>query len=1063
MKLFELLNGITVEEVRGAASAQAQASALDIEVNEVCDDSRKVEPGDLFVALPGRTVDGHLFVALAKQRGAVAVIGERFLPTDEAPLQVRVANAARALAVLAANRYGRPAESLNLIAVTGTNGKTTTTHLVEAMLEEAGQPTGLVGTIAYRFRDKSWPAPFTTPTPTILHQALFEMRAQGAAAVALEASSHALALDRLHGVSFRVAALTNLTQDHLDLHGDMEQYFLAKARLFTEHLLSPAGRAVVPIDDPYGRRLLSMLPVERCVTVSLTGQADVSLQSEQVTIEGIHAVLRTPVGEVKISSHLTGYFNLSNLALAAGIGVALGLPAKVIGSGLSRLLGVPGRLERVPLPRGLAGPSVFVDYAHTPDALARALSTLRALPAQSNGKNGRLFVVFGCGGDRDAGKRPLMGQVAAHAADVVILTSDNPRSEDPQRIIDMIAEGVTAPDEALRHALPKLERAAMATAPSGYFIELDRRLAIQVALASAQKEDVVLIAGKGHENYQIIGATQRPFDDREEAHKALLLRPEATPRGTAPSATSGAISMPVPAVASTIELPLERVLAATGGKLIRGGAHKFTAVTIDSRQVVPGALFIAVRGQNHDGHEFAEKAAYAGAAGLLVDRGRAPKLPESTPVAVIEVGDTHVALGQLSRAHREAPEIANKLRVVAVTGSSGKTTTKDLIAAILTAHAGDPAEVQKTEGNLNNHFGLPLSLLRLRPGQRFAVFELGMSARGEIAYLTSLCRPNVGVITNVGRAHLCSLGTVDNIAAAKGELFSGLLDGATAVYAASTGHARIHSQAVLAGAAPKSGRLRAMTVLGEGELKANGLSPSVVYELRSLSTDGLELTLRCISPTSGALEAEVLAQVPLFGVHHAENAALAAAAALALEVPPSAIAQGLGRVIPGSHRGQVLEVAGRKILDDCYNANPESTVAALRTLAALARASAPPLDEPGDAKKGAVRAVAVLGDMLELGPDENAMHVEVGEVAASCGLSLLIAVGPRAAHIAEGAARRGLRALHVDSAAAAAAAASRATAKGDWILIKGSRGMALEHVLGSLRTELEGASPSEAR
>lgn len=1047
MKLTELLRGVAIEEVSGQ---QGSLELPAIDIRDVRDDSRHVESGDLFVAMSGQTVDGHAFVATAKQRGAAAVIVEKMLPLTDAPLQIRVASTARALAEVAANRYGRPADALTLVAVTGTNGKTTTTHLVEAMLEEAGQPTGLLGTIAYRFRDKSWPAPFTTPTAIILHQTLAELRAQGATGVALEASSHALQLDRLHGVHFRVAALTNITQDHLDFHGDMEQYFAAKAKLFLDgqHLLPKerGGRAVLPIDDPYGRRLAAMLPAGQKLTVSAHDEADVSVQSAQITIDGITAVLKTPVGEVALNSRLTGGFNLSNLMLAAGIGAALGLSAEVIGRGLSRLPGVPGRLERVGLPRGMAGPSVFVDYAHTPDALERALTTLRPLSAGGAARGGRLVVVFGCGGDRDAGKRAQMGQVAARAADLSIITSDNPRSEDPQRIIDMILEGVTI-GTAGRGT--RLDRAALATAATGYTVEVDRRQAIAAAIAAARPEDVILIAGKGHEDYQIVGGVRHPFDDREEAQKALFARPDAAPRsgpGMTGASSSGTLQA-VPAVAPNIELPLERVVASTGGKLVRGGAHKFTAVTIDSRAVVPGALFVAVRGQNHDGHNFCAQAVSAGAAGLLVDRGRAPKLPDGTAVAVIEVGDTHVALGQVARAHREAPEIAGKLRVVAVTGSSGKTTTKDLIASIFLSHVQDPAEVVKTEGNLNNHFGVPLTLLRIRPGQRFAVVELGMSGRGEIAYLTSLCRPNVGVITNVGPAHLLQLGTVDNVAAAKGELFSGLTDGAAAVYLGGPEHGRIATQATSAGAAARSGRLRAVTALREGE-SPSGQSPSVVYRVFGQTEEGLEMELRCLSPVSGNLGAPVVARVPLVGVHHADNAALAAAAALSLDVPPTVIAQGLGRVLPGKHRGQLLTVAGRRVLDDCYNANPASTVAALKTLVALQ-------------KKG--RTVAVLGDMLELGPDEAALHAEVGEAAASCGVSLVVAVGPLSANIAKSAAARGIATVTAASAEAAAAAVAKQSAPGDWILIKGSRGMALEHVLDHLRAKLEGASSSEAR
>ncbi|HRI54593.1 MAG TPA: UDP-N-acetylmuramoyl-L-alanyl-D-glutamate--2,6-diaminopimelate ligase, partial [Pseudomonadota bacterium] len=786
-------------------------------------------------------------------------------------IQLQVKSAAQALAVIAANRYGRPADVLTLVGITGTNGKTTTNFLVEALLQEAGLVPGLLGTITYRYRGRSYPAPFTTPTALLLHRILAEMGEQGVRAVTLETSSHALALGRLHGVRFRVAAFTNLTQDHLDFHHTMEEYYAAKASLFHEHLLPPelGGMAVLNIDDSYGRRLAAELPAARRLTVSIDGPADISVLTERISIDGIAATLRTPIGEVALSCGMTGRFNLANLAVATGIGVALGLPASLIGRGLSQVSGVAGRLERVASPRGGRGPSIFVDYAHTPDALARALAALKPLTTppltttSPTGRRGRLIVVFGCGGARDAGKRPQMGQVAARDADVVVVTSDNPRTENPQAIIDSIVAGlllpVTAAGSAPAGPPPRLERQALATAGQGYYVEPDRRQAITAAVLGARADDVVLIAGKGHEDYQIVGTTKHRFDDREEVQRALAQRDTPSTRsGSAPVVGATAT------LAATIELPVERIVAATQGKLLRSGPHKFSAVTIDSRLVIPGSLFVAVRGERHDGHSFIGQALAAGATGILVERDKPlPELAAGVTVAVIEVPDTLVALGQLARAHRDAPEIASRLRVVAVTGSSGKTTTKDLIAAILTAHASDPSEVLKTDGNLNNHIGVPLTLLRLRPGQRYAVVEMGMSARGEIAYLTSLARPDVGVITNIGPAHLESLGSLENVALAKGELFSGLLDGAAVVYlggASAEGgplaaerlqgperdraslQLEVHKQAVRAGAA--SGRLRSFCAQAGPGAGAAAEGTVVQVAVQAEGEDGLQLALR---------------------------------------------------------------------------------------------------------------------------------------------------------------------------------------------------------------------------
>ena len=1028
-----------------------------LQISEVREDSRAVQPGDLFVALAGQATSGQRFLQDAVARGAKVLVVQQLEPSLSQVVQVLVSSTAQALASIAANRYDRPGDQLALIAITGTNGKTTTNFLVDAMLEEAGLLPGLIGTVAYRYRGQSKPAPFTTPTPLLLHQTLAEMRASGVRTVTLEASSHALALHRLHGLHFRVVAFSNLTQDHLDFHHTMDAYFAAKASLFAPPLLPLAGDTpdgkpgigVVNIDDPAGRRLAQLLPAEARLTVSIDGPADIRVVSEQHSIDGINATLSTPAGSLQLQSALTGRFNLANLALAAGIGVALGLPLPQIARGLARLPGVPGRMERVPLPAGVRGPAVFVDYAHTPDALTRALAALRPL-AQCNQPSGRLITVFGCGGDRDAGKRPQMGQAVAQAADLLVVTSDNPRTENPQAILDMIVAGIAAAGtessaavatQALRAPRPpRLDREGLATAATGFFVEPDRRLAIQSAILAARPEDVVLLAGKGHEDYQILGTTKLHFDDREEAARALQLRDGATPRvGSTSSPGLPAVTASAP-IGSSIELPVDRVLAATQGKLVRSGPHKFSAVTIDSRHVTPGCLFVAVHGERHDGHAFLAAAAAAGAAGLLVQSGNGHSLPTQAGLTIIEVGDTVTALGQLARAHRDAPEIAGKLRVVAITGSSGKTTTKDLIAAILTAQVSDPSEVCKTDGNLNNHLGVPLTLLKLRPGQRYAVVEMGMSARGEIAYLVSLARPDVGVITNVGPAHLETLGTLENIARAKGELFSGLLDGATAVYLQGPAQVLVQQEAVRASVL--SGRLRNFAALSLRPREASSESlpqkPSagccVTVQLLHEGEDGLSLSLTF--PTLPVGQQTLTAELPLLGAHQADNAALAAAAALALDVAPAHIAAGLARALPGKHRGQVQVLAGRRVLDDCYNANPASMAAALRTLRSL--------HKPG-------RAIAVLGDMLELGPTELQLHSEIGEVVAEVEVALLITVGKRAAHIAETAAKRGVITLAAADAEAAAQALLARTEPGDWILLKGSRGMALEGVLDRFR------------
>jgi UDP-N-acetylmuramoyl-L-alanyl-D-glutamate--2,6-diaminopimelate ligase len=494
MKLSSIIQGTGARGDLGA----------DPDVSRVTGDSREVGPGSVFFALPGARADGHLFAAEAARRGAVAVVAQR--PVACAPAVLFLApSARRAMAVAAANFHGRPGERLLLAGVTGTNGKTTVTYLVEACAREAGVPAGVIGTVTHRFPGVERPASHTTPESTAVQSLLAEMRDAGARLALLEVSSHALAQERVAGMRFAAAGFTNLTRDHLDFHGDMESYFAAKRRLFAEHL-AEGGVAVVNARDPYGARLADQLGPGRRVWRYGT-RAEDALRAEGVSIglEGIRARFSTPAGGLEVSSPLVGAHNVENLLCAAGVALALNLPADAVARALSSSPGAPGRLERVD-GRGVA---VFVDYAHTDDALARALAALRALAPR------RLVCVFGCGGDRDRGKRPIMGRVAAEAADLVVVTSDNPRSEDPDAIVAEIVPGVEAA------GLARLSPAAARDGARGFVVEPDRRAAIALAVAVAREGDAVLVAGKGHEDYQLVGAEKRYFSDREEARRAL--------------------------------------------------------------------------------------------------------------------------------------------------------------------------------------------------------------------------------------------------------------------------------------------------------------------------------------------------------------------------------------------------------------------------------------------------------------------------------------------------------------------------------------------------------------
>ena len=468
-------------------------------------DSRRVEPGHVFFALPGSQADGHAFLAQAARAGALAAVGGS---DAAAPLPyIRVEDPRRALGLAAHEFHRRPCDRLRLVGITGTSGKTTTTHAMEAVLAAAGLETGVIGTIAYRFADRSHPAPVTTPQSLDIAALLAEMAAAGAKAAVMEVSSHALDQRRVAGCRFAAAAFLNLSRDHLDYHADMEDYFAAKRRLFTEYDIDRL--AAVNRDDPHGRRLAQELTAAgmSVLTFGMEGPADVRAEGTRVDGRGIKAELVGPFGRLRIDSPLLGRFNLLNMMAAAALGHLLGLPAEAIARGLNALAPVPGRLEDVGRPFGRR---VLVDYSHKPEALRQALLACREFTA------GRLTAVFGCGGERDRGKRPVMAKVAAELADLVVVTSDNPRGENPEAIIDEIVSGFGG--TAARFFAPN------GFAPAGrvhYTRVADRQAAVALAVGAAGPEDTVIICGKGHEDYQICGDTRRPFSDADEARRAL--------------------------------------------------------------------------------------------------------------------------------------------------------------------------------------------------------------------------------------------------------------------------------------------------------------------------------------------------------------------------------------------------------------------------------------------------------------------------------------------------------------------------------------------------------------
>ena len=510
MRLSDLVAALPPE----LGPRQPLASSEDPVIRGLGYDSRAVAPGELFVALRGTHHDGHDYLAHALRLGAAALVVERLpagLDLRGRPV-VMVPDARRALAPLAARFFGDPSAELTLLGITGTNGKTSTSYLVESILARAGRRPGVIGTVEIRWGTERRRAINTTPESLDLQRTLRTMCTEGVDAVAMEVSSHGLALGRVEGCRFAVAAITNLTQDHLDFHGSMGAYLEAKLLLFRRHL-SPDGVAVVNLDDPAADAFLAAARERGVAAIRVTRDperpAEVTLEAAEVRLDGTQARLRLPSGALEVEFPLIGDFNLENLLVATGCALALGIAPGDVAAGLASCPQVPGRVQRVGAELSDA-PTVLVDYAHTPDAVEKLLRTLRPLARE------RLITVFGCGGDRDRGKRPLMAEAVARHSDRVVATSDNPRTEDPLAILSDVERGLAK--------LVRVAPDALAATPRGYAVVPDRREAIALALRVARPGDTVVLAGKGHEDYQIVGRERFPFDDRLEALRVLRRR-----------------------------------------------------------------------------------------------------------------------------------------------------------------------------------------------------------------------------------------------------------------------------------------------------------------------------------------------------------------------------------------------------------------------------------------------------------------------------------------------------------------------------------------------------------
>jgi len=944
-----LLQGV---EYTGLMNAGGENLAQ-AKVCHLTSDSRGVIPKTLFVALLGVGVDGHNFVGNAIRCGATLIVGEtgRLAGLAEKHpdvIFVEVANSYGAYATIAANYFGNPAKELTLAAVTGTNGKTTVTYIIEDIFKESGRSVGVIGTVNNRYTTTTGkttflPTRFTTPEAYSLQAVLREMADNGVENVIMEVSSHALAQSRVGSLIFQAAAFTNLSRDHLDYHEGMGQYFKAKKDLF-EHHLAPGATAILPLVEHHAEVSDSIAELhDYCkdagvpvVTWGAGNGADVRLLSHTSDLDQTSLEVECMDTIVRLDSHLVGDYNMDNILTSMGLCAALGIEEEHIVAGVSTTFGAPGRLQRITVDGwGDCGPTVFVDYAHTPDALEKVLSTAKQLP------HGELIGVFGCGGDRDAGKRAVMGRVGATLCDVSIVTDDNPRTEDPEGIVAQIVEGVEETGRATKDtSWLKLRQCG----DRGCVVIRDRQRAIFAAIHNSKKGDIVVIAGKGHEPYQLTIRGKKYFDDRMQARDGL----------------------------SSWSVPL--VTEATKGKCIKAPlTDRFLGeIVTNSRVVTDHGIFVALKGENHDAHAYAAQAVENGARCLVVSRELASI---DAGVSQVVVKDTLQALGDLAAFRRQRLGKEFKQIVIGLTGSCGKTTVKEMIAAILKRKYPEGEHfpgnaVLKTEGNFNNLIGLPLSLLPIGVHQRVAVLEMGMNVPGEIERLAEIADPDISCITNIHGAHLLGLHSIEGVADAKEELYKTTKSSGALIV--NLDDSRV---------AERAEKYQQKKISFGHECLTSGKTPDVfATDINILDGGAITFSLH----HKGERQ-----EIHLYiaGEHNVLNAMCATATTIAAGCTLDEIALGLADFRAPDKRMELFSSSfGFQILNDTYNANPASMEAGLKTLSA----------------NGSARTLAVIGDMLELGDDARRAHYEIGKLAAGLHLDLVICIGEWNAVIAEG-------------------------------------------------------------
>ena len=992
MKLSDLIKdcpGI----LPGTESASTLAGAInDPDIVAITSDSRQVKTGSLFIAVKGLKSDGHEYINQAIEQGATAVIAQKNPGSQKNVILVQ--NSRQCMAIVAANFYNHPSDDLTLVGITGTNGKTTITWILESIFVAAGFNTGVIGTVNIRYNGQSVDNPMTTPDAIELQNILHQMKTAGVTHVIMEVSSHGLDLNRVDKCQFNVGVFTNLTQDHLDYHQDMEDYFECKKQLFTRFLgpkSAKNGIAVLNIDDQKGNELFNTLEY-KCLGVSTIQLTDIHSKNITDDIQSLSGTLCLPSGSFDFSSALTGRFNLENILCAAGAAHALAIVPDSIKTGIQACQLIPGRLEKInsPIDRHL-----FVDYAHTPDALESILTTLKQRAPK------RLITVFGCGGDRDKTKRPLMGNIAGKFSDIAIVTSDNPRTEDPEIIINDILAGMTDFQQLVR---TKIESYPFKT---GYLVEVDRKIAIERAVFISKPGDVIVVAGKGHETYQVTSSGTIHFNDSKELEiAALSFNDQFAP----------------------IDWTIQDLSTALGVEPM-GGSYaqdqRFSRIGTDSRTIENNQVFLALKGDNFNGHSFVNNLIEQGVTGFIVQKGFTQSLDEGftkcaieNALLIFEVADTLIALGQLARYQR----LRSKVKLVALTGSSGKTTTRKIIEEIFKTRFHTHATLK----NFNNEIGVPLTLLNLSYNHEWAIIEMGMNHPGEISRLSQIAMPDVAVITNTASVHLEGLGSVENVARAKAEIFDGIQKNSTAIL-----FAQDQRKEILEPIARRNDQIDKILFFGSG--------PDAMVQAKDIRTQNGSTRFTALFENQ-----EYPVQINSPARFMVDNCLAAICVARTAGIDIQCIQRGIASFKPAPGRMNIYPLCDCvQIIDDAYNANPASVDQALRTLSSVSE------NKEND-------SIAILGDMLELGPQSDQLHYQIGQTAAVLGINRLFLFGTHVEQIQKGAIKEGFPKQNIlwASKDKIVQTVLKGLKPNTWILIKGSRGMAMETVIKGLKDNI---------